>query len=113
MYTKNDIVARLRKGESLDAIADEFSELLNAADKTYQEEQVKEAAKRERQERRAAVRLALIDVMREYLAEYELSDDMLNVIVDACDKAARMGAKWQAIEFDAKNWDTIIRDIFR
>lgn len=38
MYTKEDIVARLQNGESIDAIAKELTSVINEANKAYVEE---------------------------------------------------------------------------
>lgn len=46
MYTKNDIIARLQKGDDPQAIANEIADTLNAALKEY-EESKEEAAKKE------------------------------------------------------------------
>ena len=46
MYTKNDIMARLQKGDDPQAIANEIADTLNAALKEYEENKA-EAAKKE------------------------------------------------------------------
>lgn len=46
MYTKNDIMARLQKGDDPQAIANEIADTLNAALKEYEESKA-EAAKKE------------------------------------------------------------------
>ena len=46
MYTKNDIMARLQKGDDPQTIANEIADTLNAALKEYEESKV-EAAKKE------------------------------------------------------------------
>ena len=47
MVTKNDIISRLQKGEDIDAIAAEFTNLLNDASKEYTAKHKKKAAAEE------------------------------------------------------------------
>ena len=50
MFTKEDIIARLKNGDSIDTIADEISDTLNAAQEEYaiqKEEKAKDAAVKE------------------------------------------------------------------
>lgn len=57
MYSKNDILARLRKGEDMDAILDEMTKSLNEASQLFQEEKAaKEVEAAKRQEKRNDMR---------------------------------------------------------
>lgn len=47
MVTKNDIISRLQKGEDIDAIAAEFTNLLNDASREYAAKYKKQAAAEE------------------------------------------------------------------
>ena len=44
MFTKEDILSRLQKGDSADAIAAEMSDLLNAAEKEHKDLEAQKAA---------------------------------------------------------------------
>jgi hypothetical protein len=63
MFNENDIVTRLMNGESADAIAKEFSEMLNAANKKYSENQ--KAAENEK--KKDILAKAILDNMVEYI----------------------------------------------
>lgn len=63
MFNENDIVTRLMNGESVDAIAKEFSEMLNAASKKYAEDQ--KAAENEK--KKDIYAKAILDNIVEYI----------------------------------------------
>jgi hypothetical protein len=56
MFTEKDILARLQNGEDAQAIADEFAKVINAANKTYTDQKVKEEAERKAAEEAAKKR---------------------------------------------------------
>ena len=64
MFTEKDILARLQNGESMDAIANEISSLLNNVKDTYEAE---EAAKREAAESAKRVEECKIQEMNDII----------------------------------------------
>ena len=66
MYSKDDILAKLRKGADASIIAQEMADNINAALQEYQEEQKAEAAKKVKREDARKV----IDAMSEFFGKY-------------------------------------------
>jgi len=65
-----DILARLRSGESIDAIAKEFTNSLNEASKTYEEEKKAAELKAKRDEFKKNDFQNIIDMILDYVDEY-------------------------------------------
>jgi hypothetical protein len=93
MFTENDILARLRAGESIDDIGAEIAEMMNAA--------VTMKAKEDEEKRKAEEAAAwqmkdaevLADVMNDYFKKYcGATEDMVNAegLVAAADELAKM-----------------------
>ena len=70
MFTKEDILARLQKGDSMDEIAKEMSETLNAANAEYQEETIKANAEKLEAERVMNAKKVAVDGMLDCLCDY-------------------------------------------
>ena len=70
MFTKEDILARLQNGDSMDAIAKEMSEALNAAQQQYQEETIKANAEKLEAERVMNAKRVAVDGMIDCLCDY-------------------------------------------
>ena len=70
MFTKEDILARLQNGDSMDAIAKEMSETLNAAQQQYQEETIKANAEKLEAERVMNAKRQAVDNMLDCLCDY-------------------------------------------
>ena len=89
MFTKEDILARLQNGDSMDAIAKEMSEALNAAQQQYQEETIKANAEKLEAERVMNAKRVAVDGMLDCLCDYlvavgdeELLEDLKDVDTD-------------------------------
>lgn len=79
MYTKDDIIARLRKGENLDDIANAMTKELNAAKTAYDKEEAERKAKEEAEHRNhAAARTAMAKV----------ADALIDYLEVVCPEAA-------------------------
>jgi hypothetical protein len=85
MFTKEDILARLQNGDSMDEIAKEMSDALNAAGAEYEEAKQADAeANRVRDAKRAAVSM-MLDGLCDYLFaanEVELLKELRDVDTD-------------------------------
>lgn len=85
MITTNDVLARLRNGESMDTIGQSIADVLNAAQEAYIAEQEVAKAEQEKQEMARAKRLLaeeLIDLIQEY---GELVDPNAAALLDEVD----------------------------
>ena len=67
MFDMNDILERLRNGQSVDAIASELSEAINKANSTYQAEL---AAKEAAEQRKAEAITICCDSIADYVMHY-------------------------------------------
>ena len=99
MFNEADILARLQNGESVDAIANELTAIINKANTTYEDQKAKEAAKQAKLAEMQAIQkevklneLAdIMEVFAEWLkAYYDVSDETLahytpEVILDLID----------------------------
>lgn len=86
MFSKDDILARLRKGDTADLIASEMADQINAAINEYNEEKAAKAASRAKA--RAAVD-ALMDYFAEAMGEpvpEEKEREQLTDVLEACAK---------------------------
>lgn len=73
MFDVNDILARIQKGESAEAIAEEFTTSINAALELDKEQKAKEAALQKEAEEKAAQEAKMDDCVRqivELMVEY-------------------------------------------
>ena len=73
MFDVNDILARIQKGESAEAIAEEFTTSINAALELDKEQKAKEAALQKEKEDKAAQEAKMDDCVRrivETMVEY-------------------------------------------
>lgn len=110
MYDVNEILTRLRNGEAVESIADEMSNMINLATKTYEDEKAKakeeaerkakeEEAKRKAEEEaylRRATKIAdlqdildnVVDWFGDYIDIEVTEDDYLNAedLLDSVDK---------------------------
>lgn len=90
----NDILARLEQGESVDAIAQEFTNALNEAvqeQKRIEETARLEKEKAENKERRVSALADILELFNDWLTEYypefgNIKDDPAE-LVDAIDRA--------------------------
>lgn len=124
MFDKDDILARLQNGDSVDDIATEMANALNAAKTSYDEAEAKRIeeekriaeaeakANQEREEKRALVDNIFQDVIA-YL-EYTGHQDMANQLINSTDadvdkiaeafdamiELAEMTEKLKVLEFD-------------
>lgn len=82
MYTKEDILARLQNGESVDSIAKELTTVINEANQTYIEEKSKkEAAKIQEKEKLQDILNDLFDWMGNHY-DMDVSDVKANLTAD-------------------------------
>lgn len=90
MYTKNDIMARLQKGDDPQAIANEIADTLNAALKEYEESKAEAAKKDEKQKDMTE----LCNMFNAYMQKYydwdkgEFDEDDVREIIEATEAAA-------------------------
>ena len=89
MFTKDDILARLQNGDSMDAIAKEMSEVLNAANAQYQEETIKANAEKLEAARVLEAKREAVMMMLSGLCDYcaaagkeDLIEELRDVDVD-------------------------------
>ena len=78
MYNSADILARLRKGETPDDIANEMANALNAAQDALKAEEAKAAQEKEKNEQLNALAARIADDVSEYLeaaAGIKLTDE--------------------------------------
>ena len=78
MYNSADILARLRKGETPDDIANEMANALNAAQDALKAEEAKAAQEKEKDEQLDALAARIADDVSEYLeavAGVKLTDE--------------------------------------
>lgn len=99
MFNEADILARLQNGESVDAIANELTAIINKANTTYEDQKAKEAAEKAKLAEMQAIQkevklneLAdIMEVFAEWLKDYyDVSDEILahytpEVIMDLID----------------------------
>lgn len=101
MFTKEDILARLQNGDSMDEIAKEMSDALNAAQQQYQEETIKANAEKLEAERVMNAKRVAVDGMLDCLCDFlvaageeELIEDLkgveTDVVVDMLDSAIEL-----------------------
>ena len=96
MYTKDDIMARLQKGDDPQAIANEIADTLNAAVAEYEENQKaaqkeKEAAKRNSEKQKDMAELCRLfwKYMQKYYGwdEGEFSDEDVREVIESTEAA--------------------------
>lgn len=96
MYTKDDIMARLQKGDDPQAIANEIADTLNAAFAEYEENQKaaqreKEAAKRDSEKQKDMAELCRLfwKYMQKYYGwdEGEFSDEDVREVIESTEAA--------------------------
>lgn len=94
MYTKDDIMARLQKGDDPQAIANEIADTLNAAFAEYEENQKaaeKEAAKRNSEKQKDMAELCRLfwNYMQKYYGwdEGEFSDEDVREVIESTEAA--------------------------
>ena len=98
MYTKDDIMARLQKGDDPQAIANEIADTLNAAFAEYEEnqkakqrEKEKEAAKRDSEKQKDMAELCRLfwNYMQKYYDwnEVEFSDEDVREVIESTEAA--------------------------
>lgn len=96
MYTKDDIMARLQKGDDPQAIANEIADTLNAAVAEYEENQKatqreKEAAKRDSEKQKDMAELCRLfwNYMQKYYGwdEGEFSDEDVRDVIESTEAA--------------------------
>lgn len=96
MYTKDDIMARLQKGDDPQAIANEIADTLNAAVAEYEENQKaaqreKEAAKRDSEKQKDMAELCRLfwNYMQKYYGwdEGEFSDEDVRDLIESTEAA--------------------------
>ena len=96
MYTKDDIMARLQKGDDPQAIANEIADTLNAAVAEYEENQKaaqkeKEAAKRNSEKQKDMAELCRLfwNYMQKYYGwdEGEFSDEDVREVIESTEAA--------------------------
>ena len=91
MMTTKEIIARLNDGETIDSIAADFADLLNAANAEY----IKSTAERQKQEQKVALATQMNDILIAYaelvnpeVAPFmkEAADDSdIDVLIDSMD----------------------------
>ena len=118
MFSKDDILARLQKGESMDDIASEMADMLNAAkeEKDALDAQKKESDRVEKAKEEAA--LVMLDGLSDYLVatgNEELQKEIVNVdvrkVVESLDQSMDLVTqllKLKELEFDSRNWDALL-----
>jgi hypothetical protein len=121
MFTKDDILARLQNGESMDAIASEMADMLNAAkeEKDALDAQKKESDRVEKAKEEAA--LVMLDGLSDYLVatgNEELQKEIVNVdvrkVVESLDQSMDLVTKLlklRDLEFediDSHNFDALL-----
>ena len=121
MFSKDDILARLQKGESMDDIASEMADMLNAAkeEKDALDAQKKEIDRVEKAKEEAA--LVMLDGLSDYLVatgNEELQKEIVNVdvrkVVESLDQSMDLVTKLlklRELEFDdidSRNWDALL-----
>jgi hypothetical protein len=121
MFTKDDILARLQNGESMDSIASEMADMLNAAkeEKDALDAQKKESDRVEKAKEEAA--LVMLDGLSDYLVatgNEELQKEIVNVdvrkVVESLDQSMDLVTKLlklRELEFDdidSRNWDALL-----
>ena len=70
MFDKSEILARLQNGDTMDEIAKEMSEALNAAQQQYQEETIKANAEKLEAQRILDAKRVAVDMMLDGLCDY-------------------------------------------
>ena len=121
MFSKDDILARLQKGESMDTIASEMADMLNAAkeEKDALDAQKKESDRVERAKEEAA--LVMLDGLSDYLVatgNEELQKEIVSVdvrkVVESLDQSMELVTKLlklRELEFediDSRNFDALL-----
>ena len=102
MITTNDILARLRNGESMDTIGQSIADVLNEAQEAYIAEQavkVKEAEEAAMAQAKRDMALDLIDIIRDYgdlvapeAADFldDIDDDDIDAMITTLDQMFQM-----------------------
>ena len=102
MITTNDILARLRNGESMDTIGQSIADVLNEAQEAYIAEQavkVKEAEEAAMNQAKREMALGLIDIIRDYgdlvapeAADFldDIDDDDIDTMITTLDQMFQM-----------------------
>lgn len=115
MITTNDVLARLRNGESMDTIGQSIADVLNAAQEAYIAEQ--EAAKKAQADAELAqakrdMALDLIDIIQEYghmvapeAADIldQVDDDDVEAMVEALDQMFQMMTTMVQLKVNLEN----------
>ena len=101
MFDKADILARLQNGDSMDEIAKEMTDVLNAANAEYQEETIKANAEKLEAERVMNAKRQAVDGMLDCLCDFfvaageeefieDLKDVETDTVVDMIDSAIEL-----------------------
>ena len=109
MFTKEDILARLQNGDSMDEIAKEISDVLNEAEAQYQEETIKANAEKLEAERVMNAKRAAVDDMLDCLSDYlvivgeeelleELRDVDTDEVIEALDSVIAFTKSLEALK---------------
>jgi hypothetical protein len=109
MFDKAEILARLQNGDTMDEIAKEMSEALNAAQQQYQEETIKANAEKIEAERVMNAKRVIVDDMLDCLCDYlstvgevklieELRDVDTDEVVEALDSILAFTKSLEALK---------------
>ena len=85
MFDKSEILARLQNGDTMDEIAKEISDVLNAAETEYQEETIKANAEKLKAERVMNAKRVAVDMILDGLCDYLVAagdEELLKEIED-------------------------------
>ena len=121
MFTKEDILARLQNGDSMDKIAKEMSDTLNAAQQQYQEETIKANAEKLEAERVMNAKRVAVDTILDGMCDYlvaagkdKLIEDMKDIdtddVIDMLDSVIEMSEtleKLKNLEFAGLKLPTV------
>ena len=118
MITTNDILARLRNGESMDTIGQSIADVLNAANEAYIAEQAIAQAKAAEADLIAAKRALAIDMV-EIIQEYgelvapdaedifsNVSDSDIDAMVESLDQMFKMMSSLMQLKHDLEKATT-------
>ena len=119
MITTNDVLTRLRNGESMDTIGQSIADVLNAAQEAYTAEQEAAKAKQAERELTAAKRALAIDMV-EIIQEYgelvapeaedvfsNVSDDDIDAMVESLDQMFNMMSSLMQLKKSLDNTGTL------
>ena len=109
MFDKSEILARLQNGDTMDEIAKEMSEALNAAQQQYQEETIKANAEKLEAERVMNAKRVAVDMILDGLCDYlvavgdeELLEDLKDIdtdeVIEALDSIVAFAKSLEALK---------------